>query len=101
MTPAELRAIERAMLPALLAHAATPEDHALIEEGIRVGMLPGFGDAIADFYDPTGARWRRFRAACARAEAKLHPEWAAYLTVRAHQADNEAAARERSLRRAA
>ena len=81
----------------------TSIDRAIIAEGLAVGMQPDRGDAIPGFADPLGARWLRFRAACARVERETttDPELRAYLHCSACGADAEASARERSLDRMA
>ncbi len=86
-------ATERAIMPALLARAS-PDDKPLIAAGIKAGWVPSHHDGHDDI------AWLRFRAACARAEIAITDDAALrrYLVVRALQADNEAAARERSLK---
>lgn len=70
---------------------------------IANGMSMGFRVDVDQAHpnDPDGIFWRRFRAACARAEATLPGANVAYLRARATHADNEAAARERARREAA
>lgn len=82
----------------LVAQIGTSIDRAIIAEGIAAGMRPDYCDAIPGFPDPLGARWLRFRAACARVERETttDPNMRAYLRVVAVNADNEASARERN-----
>lgn len=95
MTPAQLVA-ERAILPRLANAAQTSIDRAIIQSGIIMRMVPSILDVKPEHPADIDIVWLRFRAACARAEATLHPNLATFLRNRAHQADNEANARERA-----
>lgn len=74
-----------------------PDAH-IIKEGRDFGLDPDHGVVVKGFDDPYGARWLRFRAACARNELRRtnDPRIRDYWSNRAMQADAEATAREKA-----
>lgn len=90
---AQAEEAERAILPTLINAAATSIDRQIIRDGINMGMHAGWLDVKPEHPSDIDIIWLRFRAACARAEMRLHPEMTAYLRNRSRQADAEATAR--------
>jgi hypothetical protein len=89
--------IERQTMPAILANAVSSIDHQIIADGLKMGFLPSHVDVTADHPVNVDVLYLRFRAACARAERRMHyPYMAAYFNNRATQADTEANAMEAS-----
>lgn len=81
------------MLPRLPGAAVTSIDRQIIRDGIALGLVPSALDVLPGHPADIDITWLRFRAACARAEARLIPEMAEYLQHRARVADGEANAR--------
>lgn len=81
------------MLPRLPAAAVTSIDRQIIRDGIALGLVPSSLDVRMEHPADIDITWLRFRAACARAEARLLPEMATYLQHSARTADAEANAR--------
>ena len=71
----------------------TSLDRQIVRDGIALGLVPSSLDVLPGHPWDIDITWLRFRAACARAEARLYPEVSVYLRNRAHQADAEATAR--------
>jgi hypothetical protein len=75
----------------------TSLDRQIIRDGIALGLVPSDLDVLPGHPWDIDITWLRFRAACARAEARLYPEMATYLQHRARAADAEANERLRAL----